>query len=270
MAAATSGCRRRRNVLKSHSDRPPVYVGVSGVTTAEQAQAILDMWPASAPPWSLMIGVLTSQKVMTGGERNARSAAPKDFASIFSRDYRVLGLVHYFTKDTSDLGEQLLHAAAWGGVGCDGVQVNVPWPPPEELEHFRHYGEAWDRVVLQIGPAALRDTMNPARINGAIAAYVHNNLITDVLLDVSGGGGRPIDPSFAAEMAHRVREVFPALGVGIAGRLTAASLPAVAEIVLRYGLSIDTESGVRNDRDELDFDEVQAYLNAAAWMWGWA
>lgn len=38
--------------------RPPPYVGVSGITTPEQAQAILDMWPASAPPQSLMIGVV--------------------------------------------------------------------------------------------------------------------------------------------------------------------------------------------------------------------
>lgn len=250
--------------LDRAAERPPPYVGVSGITTPEQARAILSMWPANAPPRSLMLGVLTSQKVFDSGKLNPRSPDPVEFSAILQQDYRCLGLVHYFTKDTRDLGEQLLRAASWGGVPCHGVQVNVAWPPPEELERFRRYGEAWDRVVLQVGPAALSDTMNPARICGALGAYVHNGLITDVLIDVSGGRGVPIDPSFAAWIVGEIRQAHPCLGIGIAGRLTAESLHTVADLVRVHGLSTDTESGVRNKRDELDLEEVGTYLKIAA------
>jgi len=257
--------------------KPSQYVGVSGVTTPEQARALLAAWPADAPAQSLMIGALTSQKVLAGGERNARSPAPEDIAEIFQTARqaglrprapwesflvpRALNMIHYFTKDTTDLGEQLLRACAHGGEPCDGVQVNVPWPDPEQLLHFLNYG-GWERVVLQIGPKAMEYDFAAEDLTGTLRAYA--GIITDVLLDVSAGRGLPIDPRCARGWVAAIRGTFPDLGIGIAGGLYAETLPAVADLVREYGLSIDAEGRLREDRDDLDLGKARAYIAAAA------
>lgn len=251
--------------------RPPPYVGVSGITTPEQARAILNMWPASAPPQSLMLGVLTSAKVLAGGERNARSPAPESFASIFQDDPRALNLVHYFTKDPTTLDADLLRCV--DGDLCDGAQINVAWPPPEALQGFQRYAPKLIRTVLQIGPKMLAD-YHYGVVAELVADREYRGLITDVLIDISGGTStptsEPIDPRWARKMVEAVRVWNPYLGIGIAGGLCAEALPSVAALVAEHDLSIDAEGKLRNARDELDLGKVRAYLNAAAAMWGWA
>ncbi len=258
------------------STRPPTYVGVSGITTAAQAKAILAMWPDTAPPLSLMLGVLTSQKVMSGGERNKRSANPEDFPAIFQADPRALNLVHYFTKEPDTLAGQLLRRGAhlrqlrtWlDPEVCDGVQINVPWPPTEQLVEYRQCAPSMTRVVLQVGPAALGD-LSAEAIVSRIASY--RGIITDVLFDASGGTGKQwTDPILRWRVLSMLRAWAPDLRLGIAGGLCSATLPDVASLIAEYGLSIDAEGKLRNDRDELDLEEVRAYLDAAASIHGWA
>lgn len=276
--------------------KPSQYVGVSGVTIPGQARALLAAWPTDAPAQSLMIGVLTSQKVLAGGERNARSPAAGDIAELFQTARqaglrprapweslvvpRTLNMIHYFTKDTTDLGEQLLRACAHGGETCDGVQVNVPWPDPEQLLHFLNCG-GWERVALQIGPRAMVHDSTAEDLTRTLRAY--EGIITDVLLDMSAGRGLPIDAERARGWSAAIREAFPDLGIGIAGGLCAETLVmsyceecqwrregvcpghgAIPDLIRSHGLSIDAEGRLRNDRDELDLDKARAYLAAAA------
>ena len=247
--------------------RPPKYVGVSGITTPEQAQAILDMWPGSAPPQSLMLGVLTSEKVQRGGERNPRSPAPEDIHRIWPADPRALNLVHYFTKDSSTLAEQILRVVGHPCDLCDGVQINVPWPPPEQIVEFLKWAPKLIRVVLQVGPKMLADYHHT--VVAELIEREYRGLITDVLIDVSAGNGVSIDPAWAREIVEAFRAWNPDLGIGIAGRLCAMTLHGVADLVREYGLSTDTETAVRNDRDEFDLNAARAYLQVAAEIHGW-
>jgi len=227
-------------------ERPHPYVGVSGITTPEQARALLDMWPATAPPQSLMLGVLTSQKVMGGGERNARSPAPKNFARIFQEDPRVLGLVHYFTKDPLTLGNQLLNATALAGMMCHGAQINVPWPPPEQIKVFRDFGD-YERVVLQVGPKML--SYYHHTLVAEVIDREYHGLITDVLIDVSAGERVPIDPTRAREMVESMRARNPNIGIGFAGGLCAETLPAFSELLAWHEVEYGMCDRCRNEPD---------------------
>lgn len=195
--------------------------------------------------------------------------APEDFERIFQRDHRVLGLIHYFTKDTETLGNQLLSATASGGMGCDGVQINVSWPPPDQILIARDFGD-YGRVVLQVGPKMLSSCSSPAIVAELVADREYRDIITDVLIDVSAGNGVAIDVESAREIVEAVRAWNNDIGIGIAGGLCAETLPAVTALVREYDLSIDAEGRLRNEHDELDLDKVRTYLGAAAAMWGWA
>jgi hypothetical protein len=241
--------------------KPPPYVGCSGITTPEQAHALLAAWPADAPAHSLMIGVLTSQKVLAGGERNARSPHPDLIWPCLSTDARALNLIHYFTKDPSTLAQQLNYAVQHGGGRCDGVQINVPWPPIDQLAEFQRAVPEWTRVVLQVGPRAIAGR-TIAQV--ALAAKGYREVVTDLLIDVSGGNGVSLDPELALDLVCAVRSMCPDLGIGIAGGLCAKTIPAIAHLHREVELSIGAEGRLRNDRDELDLDKARAYLAAAA------
>jgi len=290
--------------------RPTPYVGVSGITTEAEASAILAMWPATAPPRSLMLGVLTSAKVLQGGARNARSAAPADFRRIFQPDRRVLNLVHYFTTTQDTLELDLLRCLRTPA--CDGAQINVAWPSPEALSTVRLQSPAWTRLVLQVGPKMLADFHRS--IVAELVDREYRGIATDVLIDVSAGKGLALDPKRAREMVEAMAAWNLDISIGIAGGLCAETLPAFAPLLrwreVEFGtcdrchnepcvggrtdaeiavaqlddgwicercharwigpVSIDAEGRLRNHRDELDLDKVRAYLEVAARIMGWA
>ncbi len=244
------------------------YIGVTGFTTRAQVDAALEAVPADAPPRSFMVGVLTSQKVLTGGERNARSPAPGDIASIFSPDPRCLNLVHYFspTPATHQYLERLFDVA---GPLFHGFQFNGEWPYRGALHGVR---ETWNalmnpwplRIVLQAKPAAHTDGMQ----GGWAPSPMHfDGYISDILLDASGGGGVPLDVAVTRAAVDKVHSSWGRFGlccplIAIAGGLCAETLPEVLSMVREHGLSIDAEGKLFTGND-LDMDKVHAYLRAA-------
>lgn len=237
---------------------PPPYVGVAGVTTRKQANAVLAAIPSGFPR-RVAIGVLASAKTLAGGDCNARSPAPGDIAAIFPNDVRALNLVHYFTRTIGEgLSHELAHALSVGGSNCNGLQINVAWPEVRQLRSFLDGLSRTPRVVLQIGPAAL-DVVNhdPQRTADILSHYVDGGVISDVLLDGSGGTGRPIGFARIADFAAVLRAAYPDLGIAIAGGLSPHHLPDRA---LLRGVSIDAESGVRDASDALDNGKVRAFL----------
>ena len=150
---------------------------------------------------------------------------------------------------------------------ADGVLVSIgdlrERPIPATIATAVGFLVDWRRGRL---PSTL-----PVTVGGiALRAAKYCDVVTDILVDASGGHSKDIDPFFAAAMVRTIRaEVGPTVGIGIAGGLCAETLPTVAALVVDHDLSIDAEGRLRNDRDELDLDKARAYLNAAAAMWGW-
>jgi hypothetical protein len=216
-----------------------------------------------------MVGVLASQKTLSGGDRNARSPAPEEIAGLFPNSLCVLGLVHYFTKNPETLCEQLIRVHAVGGEYCDGVQINVPWPPVDQLEAFGQWVPRGTRIVLQVGPKALADIGPDGNILAkALAASEqlgrYRGLITDVLIDPSGGRGLPMNLALTRALVYDIRHCMPDLGITIAGGLCAETLPVVASMVRSYGLSMDAEGRLRDEHDQLDMGKALAWMREAA------
>ncbi|WP_438029108.1 hypothetical protein [Sorangium sp. So ce233] len=245
---------------------PLPYVGISGVTTRAEALAALAAFPDCGR--DLMVGALASEKTLAGQQNRWWRRYPKveSIAGVFIDDPRCLNLVHY-GADTPPDAATLLRLFELGGPLCHGVQFNGCWPEPANLEAFcRRFERAGrtPRIVLQLGacPAGLSGV---AWADARLAPYADRRLITDVLIDASGGTGKPLAVDRARELFAGLRSPFPHLGIGVAGGLFAETVPQIARL-LQAGASVDAESGLRDGADgggRLDMARVKTYLAAA-------
>jgi len=249
--------------------KPPPYVGITGITTPEQAQALLDMWPASAPPLSLMLGVLASPKSLAG-DCNPRSPQRDVIPSLYRHDPRALNLIHYHTKDLATLAEQLIGVSSirQAHPSTDGVQINVAWPGRDQILEYGQWAPSISRVVLQVGPSMLGSSWS-IEVIAELVDREYAGIITDVLVDVSGGRGKPLDPAWARRAVKAFSTWNRDVRIGIAGGLSVETVGRLEPLINGYDLSIDTETAMRTQDDELDLDACHAYLDAAAEIRGW-
>jgi hypothetical protein len=251
------------------------YIGVTGFmhrTEVNQALATLDNLDREKKRGNrlLMVGVLASSKTLVGGTNKYPKRYPKveEIASIFPPDRRTLNLIHYATDDQETLGDQLDRLAEIGGPYLDGYQLNMAWPDSYVLEHY--IAEHRHQIVLQLGKHALEMQGNdPDRVIEALGPY--HSCIDHVLLDLSGGKGIPMDADLAYRWVEKFHERFDSLaspnwtlGIGVAGGLMAGALDPIRKILdLGVELSIDAEGRLRNEADDLQIGEVDAYIREA-------
>jgi len=241
-------------------------------------ERIFDVFPACSTCDGHGIQVFTPMNSSTADD--VRVACPE--CSGEGPRFKRVNLVHYATGGVGSepyeigsdmrLAEALTRAMAYGGPRCDGLQINCAWPDPRGIKLFRA-GYPYARLVLQLGPGALGTMQYRPR---AIAERVrddYGDLVTDVLVDVSGGRGVQIEGF--VERAGLIVEDLRRHGewrVGIAGGLCAETLAPWGS-ALRSGRSIDAEGRLRDDADgggNLDLVKVGTYLRAAVQLAGGA
>jgi hypothetical protein len=234
------------------------YIGVSGVTTRGEADALLATLPVDAPR-PLMLGVLTSSKLLCdiGNPNPKRYPKKREIAGIFTDHPRALNLVHVAWSQDEALGtcvEQFVRAREAGGDRCHGLQVNgLNAPTPSDLRaHAQRYPN--DRLVLQ-----WRDlTRQCEHLILRLQPYAWS--ITDVLLDGSAGEGRPMDVAKMTSLATALRDFYPHLGITVAGGFGPTITADQATMLWTVDrLSTDVESGVRTD-DILDLALAGAHV----------
>jgi hypothetical protein len=140
---------------------------------------------------------------------------------------KTLNLIHYATYDRPNLSDQLKKLVEVGGPFLNGFQLNVCWPNPFDLEEIAQYKL---RIVLQVGAKALEQSSSPGSFREILGAY--DGLITDVLIDPSGGLGKPFDVELAHSRLAIIREYFPKLGFGVGGGLSAETIEIVAPLAI--------------------------------------
>ncbi len=206
------------------------YIGVTGLMSTAETQATVAAFPATCDR-ALMIGVLASSKTLAGQPNKwpLRYPLPADIASIFSPDSRALNLVHYATGGEHDgraLADAFIRAMVAGGPLCHGLQINAAWPTPRAFDIFRdHYPQAW--VVLQIGPSAMRELDHHVLNIAQRVRRDYGPVVTDLLIDASGGTGRPLDTVLASQLFDALKCAGD-WGVGVAGGLCAGALARTA------------------------------------------
>ncbi len=244
-------------MYRSQHGRPLPYIGITGLSSHTETRAVLD--GINTPPGRLtMIGVLNSQNKNEGKPPKFPARYPELSAikEIFTDDSDVLNLIHYATRDQATLAEQLSHLIRIGGANLHGLQLNMAWPKPSSLEAA---SRSLERIVLQIGYRALETGGQPDQVSARLKEY--QGFITDILFDMSGGKGIPLNPSLARPYLERISADHPALGIGIAGGLSATTLHLAEPIIKDFQfISVDIEGRVREEgTDRLIIEEARKY-----------
>ncbi len=249
----------------AYRERPPAYVGLSGIMARSEVEAALAAFPDCGR--QLMVGLLASEKTLAGVENRYPRRYPRreDIAGIFSNDPRCLNLVHVAVDGPMGLGRWLDRAMRAGGPRCHGIQVNMT--PIAFGATRRQIADAFAYFRLEFPSARL---VAQVRVLGAVLDHAEDWALmmagfgaTDLLLDWSGGAGKAIDPARAQDLCGRLG--LPGIGLAIAGGLCAETIPGVAHLI-RDGISCDSEGRLRDGADgggRLVQEKVDAYLRAA-------
>lgn len=234
------------------------YIGVTGFVDRDEVLAALRCMPQGVGR-RLMVGVLASDKTLTGEPRGRPNRYPElaDVGCVFVEDARCLNLVHYATRNRRDLVREARQIADHAGDRLDGFQINACWPPVVDLAALRADGHF---VVLQIGAAALTDVETPEALRAAVAEYASRGAINAVLLDGSGGRGVALRAATLRPLLRALEGL--GIGLGVAGGLPDAMADYLELRAQFRDLSCDAEGRLRDDDDRLDLGRMRAYLGA--------
>lgn len=259
--------RQGAGLLGPHAKVIP-YIGVTGFMTATEVEsARVDMaFGCDIESHQLAVGLLASWKTLTGQPAGQPKRYPKieDLRAILDSmgdsQGGCLRMIHYNSREPNLIAQidQLCHLA---GPNLDGFQLNIHWPDQGEIRCLASDYPGL-RFILQVSATMYASVgRDPERLAAKIEKD-YGTSITDVLFDMSGGTGQPIDLN-VAEKAIEVLYTRLAganaggIGIGVAGGLDEASALELRRLFERWSdLSIDAE-------DTLIVDKVTGYVRAA-------
>lgn len=239
-----------------HLDREKPYIGVTGIARVREARKITQAFVREGlteenSSHQGMIGLLASQRTLSAGVQLDIKYPPIEQISRIFETTRGMAFntLHYHTYRKSTLAhqlEQLLDRNSLYSNGlCQGIQVNVAWPPPGEVEKTRiNFPDL--KIILQVGPRVLTEN-GPEEITANLASYIE--MVDYVLIDPSGGRGRVFKVNTIAPVSNRIREMYPDLPLVFAGGFNARNartrLWLLHQTVGTVDFSIDAENGLR-------------------------
>lgn len=241
------------------------YVGVTGITSAKEGTSVLNCFARAG--FSMigrhvpMVGVLISPRNLDPEWHSYRYAKFGDFPSIIkSCEKKCFLTLHVDAKSKDDWkGDfcKLLDNLPLEGV--DGFQINVMHPEPSQLRDLRskYPGKA---IIFQYNKDFTSKDVSSAMQD----MDKYEGLFDFVLIDPSRGRGEQIDMERSMEHRDALVARYGKL-VGFAGGFNPENIEGIVEsLVERIGtdFSIDVETGVRNEKEELDIGLVLEYLMA--------
>lgn len=248
------------------------YIGMTDVPSADWLHRMIDLYYELGPnPRLLHAGVMMSYKTLNGLETKWAAVWPKseEVASIFVRGPDMLNTLHYADYDDESTADDFRRVVRLGGPHLDAVQLDMVWPKPELVEVLRAAYSGL-RVILQVGAKALAAVDDDAEaLIERLKAYP-SSIIQDVLLDMSGGQGLPMQAARLEPLIYELRARRPDLGITLAGGLGPDTLRLVEPLVRKFPeLSIDAQGKLRpsgSNRDPIDAACAEAYLRKATAM----
>lgn len=242
--------------------RPQSHIGITGFISREEVEAVFN---SGTKEWKspLQVGVLVSSKSLAGLPQENVKRFPKRevLPTIFADTPNTLNLLHFNTNRPEQLADDLLKAHELAGPLCHGFQLNIRWPDIRAIEEYRkvHPGA---KITLQCGNGALEELENlehdlPARVRE------YGTLINYVMIDQSGGKGVVFNHLFMRRAFESLQQI-PDIGLILAGGLGIKNLYRLHPLWKKFReFSIDVESGVRNDKDDLDIATARIFLHIA-------
>lgn len=247
------------------------YIGITGFMSRSDAEAVLEILPPDSSRL-LMVGVLASQKTVLLDQQNKwpnRYPKKGNLATIFPSHPAALNLIHFNTKEPETLARQLVQVTEFGGPRLHGFQLNIAWPSPAALEEY-HKAYPLVQIVLQIGNHAFEAVEHSPEKLAERVATEYGELVDYLLLDPSGGYGKPFDTERARGYLRALREKDVKIGLGVAGGLDPGTLAELLEPLVEEfpDISIDAEGRLRDGNDMLDLERAKAYVAGALKLFG--
>jgi len=246
------------------------YIGITGFMSLNDAMQVLGAIPINTDRL-VMIGVLASLKTMRGIQNKWPNRYPTmdRIAGIFPDYPLALNLIHYNTKEKDTLGDQLIAMTEFGGANMHGFQLNIAWPSLDVLAEYRK-AYPTKQIVLQIGGHAF-EMVNHSQEQLAAKVAEYDGVVEYVLLDPSGGYGKPFDQDRARDYLMALKAQNLGMGLGVAGGLSPTTLDLVRPLANKFpDLSIDAEGRLRTPEDHLDLAVSSEYLFKALAMFNGA
>lgn len=243
------------------------YIGVTGITHPDQTNRIVRSLTRS--DYVLMAGILVSSKTLAGiPSTRFPERYPMKVRHIVegTQSERVLKIIHYNgPNDPASFSADLTYMHnSWGTnrYGIHGYQFNMVWPSVEVLARYKDVMSE-KIIIVQAGEEALRVVNNdPRAMVKRLSTYPYG-VVDVVLIDPSGGKGKPFNPGFVAPFVKAIAESDLNLSVAIAGGLgpnSVQNLERLIELCDGYRFSIDAEGRLRDDVDRLVVSKAQKYL----------
>ena len=245
------------------------YIGVTGFGSRHQVKSVLRALPFGTNR-KLMVGVLASHKTINGERQSLPCRCPSELQmrSIFVDDPRVLNLVHFNTKEPHLLYEQLMDVRGFAMTLCHGFQLNMVWPSPEAIKKVK---AKWKEcvIVLQAGADAFDVIGNDPKVLADKIEREYKGLIDHVLLDASGGLGKPLDAEVLRGYLRAITAKNLPIGLGVAGGLSPSTLGLVEPLIKEFPrVSIDAEGRLRDKTDHLDLTLAHDFVHKSLLLFG--
>lgn len=260
------------------SERSQSYIGVTGPVTLQEVGHLVSTFEKNTITLESnhqpMIGILVSEKTLNGMDVGNRryplfSQVPTLLEAASNKAFNTL---HYNTSHKESLSDQvdaLFSEQIYDDNLSRGIQLNVVWPPIEELTKIKRSLPDL-QVILQLSKNSLKK--GPQEVAERLTAY--SDLVDYALLDPSGGAGRSFQPEEILPYYEAIHEMRPNVSLGIAGGFTGDNvghrIAEVRAILGHSNFSIDAEGGLRDKvTDEYGDDlynsrKVEWYIEEAA------
>ena len=248
-----------------HFPKIPQYIGITDFDTAKQSEKMVSLVPIDSQQ-SLMVGVMTSYKVLNG-EKSSWSKVwlkPDDLYKPFIDHPKAFNTLHWADYEGNTSIGDLITAAELSGENLRAIQLDMIWPDPNLVYSFVKHRRI--PVILQVGRKAMEKAGGTARkVSERLDQY--GEALGGVLLDMSGGEGIPLDAKFLSPFVRTISKQNQNLRIAVAGGLGPKTLNLVTPLLDEYPrLSIDAQGQLRKSGDSrkpIDWDLASLYLSRA-------
>lgn len=246
--------------MKENKEYRRPYIGITGFMTNEETMEILNLVPTSSN-MSLMVGVLASWKTLYENKESNRYPKLEKITKIFPSHPLAINLIHYNTRNTENLCEQLILLNKIGGPNLHGFQLNMTWPPIDEL--FKYRSSFPENILVLVVTKQAFQEENINVIYSKIEMYKKLVDIDYVLLDQSEGRGIPLNTEFMQKCIEVIKTI-SGINIVVAGGLSSSTLELIEPLIKKYpGLSVDAEDKLRDGDDHLILNLAKDYVHNA-------
>ena len=252
------------------------YIGVTGPVTIQETKSICKEFSnegySMRTPHIPMVGFLVSYKTLNRKPTNNLRYPPIDVLPdlLEATNKQALNMIHYNSRNLDTLSYQIDQIFSKVYDLCQSLQLNIPWPPINEIKKIKEdYPEM--QIVFQASKEAIK-RQTPKQIAQGLKKY--EGLLTYVLIDPSGGQQKTFEASDTVPIYCEIKEHCPDLTVGFAGGFRGENvnsrLQEIIEQTQESDFCIDAEGGLSNKLssrpgdDILNIEKVRNYLKGAS------